>query len=263
MGIPVLRGRPFEAGDREDRPKIAIVSASAAERFWPGRDALGEHFQIDVPGPDYTIVGIVGDVRSAAMDAAPPTTIYVPYRQDAFPFMTFVLRSNTPPAALTPAVRAAVWAVDKELPVGALLTMDEQLSRSLTRRRFAVTLLVAFGATAVVLAAVGLYGVLAFIVSQRRREIGLRIALGATARNVITVVLGQGLRLAAAGILLGVALAASVSRVLSSLLFGTSPTEVTTYAAAAALLAVITVAASLVPALRASRVDPLDALRDE
>src|SRR5262249_32355121 len=142
-------------------------------------------------------------------------------------------------------------------------TMDEQLSNTLTRRRFSVTLLVAFGVTAVALAAIGLYGVLAFIVSQRRREIGVRIALGATARDVVTDVLGHGLRLAAIGMALGLALALAATRLMSALLFGTSPTDIATYAAAAALLAIIAVAASLVPALRASRVDPLIALRDE
>jgi putative ABC transport system permease protein len=263
MGIPLVHGRPFEANDREDRPRVAIVSAAAAQRFWPGRAAVGEHFQIDVPGPEYTVVGVVGDVRSAALDAAPPPTIYVPFRQDAFPFMTFVMKTRAAPAALTVAVRAAVHEVDKDLPVAALRTMDDQLSNSLTRRRFSVTLLVAFGLTAVLLAAVGLYGVLGFIVSQRRREIGVRIALGATARDVISNVLGQGLRLAALGMAIGLGLSIALSRLLSAMLFGTSPTDVVTYAGAAGLLALVAMTASLVPALRASRVDPLAALRDE
>jgi putative ABC transport system permease protein len=263
MGIPLLRGRGFEAADREERPKVAVISAAAAERFWPGRDAVGEHFQIDVPGPEYTVVGVAGDVRSTAMDAAPAPTLYVPYRQDAFPFMTFVLKTDADPAALEGGVRAAIWKVDKDLPVASLRSMDEQMSRSLTRRRFSVTLLSAFGATAVLLAAVGLYGVLAFIVSQRRREIGVRIALGATAADVVSDVLGHGLRLAMGGICIGVILALVLSRLISALLFGTSPTDAMTYVGAAALLTTITVLASALPALRASRVDPLTALRDE
>jgi ABC-type antimicrobial peptide transport system permease subunit len=141
--------------------------------------------------------------------------------------------------------------------------MDDQFSRSLQRRRFSVTLFSVFGAVAVLLAAVGLYGVLAFIVSQRRREIGVRMALGATGRDVITDVLGQGLRLAGFGMVAGLTLSLAVTRVLSAVLFSTSPTDVATFAAAALLLAVIAVAASLVPALRASRVDPLVALREE
>src|SRR5262249_51772061 len=150
-----------------------------------------------------------------------------------------------------------------EQPVGTIMTMDERLSNSMARRRYSVTLLSAFGSTAILLAAVGLYGVLAFIVSQRRREIGVRIALGATARDVIGDVLRQGLRLTALGMAIGTALALVVTRLMSALLFGIGATDAVTFAGAAALLAVMAAAASLVPALRASRVDPLAALRDE
>jgi putative ABC transport system permease protein len=263
MSIPVLRGRAFTDADREDRPPVAVVSSSAAQRFWPGRDPIGQHFQINVPGPEITVVGVVGDVHSASLESAPRPTVYVPYRQDAFPFMTFVIKTPLGASAMTNPVRAAVWSVDKDQPLGALLTMDERLSHSLMRRRFSVTLLSVFGTTAVLLAAVGLYGVLAFVVSQRRREIGVRIALGATGRDVIADILGQGLRLAGLGMAIGLALALAVTRLMSALLFGTSPTDVATFAGAATLLTVIATAASLVPALRASRVDPLVALRDE
>jgi putative ABC transport system permease protein len=263
MSIPVLRGRAFTDADREDRPPVAVVSSSAAQRFWPGRDPIGQHFQINVPGPEITVVGVVGDVHSASLESAPQPTVYVPYRQDAFPFMTFVIKTPLGASAMTNPVRAAVWSVDKDQPLGALLTMDERLSHSLMRRRFSVTLLSVFGTTAVLLAAVGLYGVLAFVVSQRRREIGVRIALGATGRDVIADILGQGLRLAGLGMAIGLALALAVTRLMSALLFGTSPTDVATFAGAATLLTVIATAASLVPALRASRVDPLVALRDE
>jgi putative ABC transport system permease protein len=263
MGIPLLRGRAFTDADREDRPPVAIISNLAAQRFWPGRNPIGERFQIRVPGPEYTVIGITGDVHSASLEEAPQPTVYVPYRQDAFPFMTFVMKSPVSTAAITDAIRAAVWRVDKEQPVGPVLTMDEQLSNSLARRRYSVTLLSAFGTTAVLLAAVGLYGVLAFVVSQRRREIGVRIALGATARDVVADVLGQGLRLAALGMAVGLVLALTVTRLMSSLLFGIGATDVATFAGAALLLTVIAIAASLVPALRASRVDPLVALRDE
>jgi ABC-type antimicrobial peptide transport system permease subunit len=160
-------------------------------------------------------------------------------------------------------MRQAIWAVDKDQPVSAIRTMDEQLSRSMARRRFSVTLLTAFGTIAVSLAAIGLYGVLAFIVAQRRREIGLRMALGAQPRDVITDVLGQGLRLALIGVAVGIALALAATRLINSLLFGTSPTDVATFAGVATLLVAVAAAASLVPALRASRVDPLIALRDE
>jgi putative ABC transport system permease protein len=263
MGIPLLRGRAFDDADGEHRPLVALVSSSGAERFWPGRDPIGQHFLINDPGPQYTVVGVVGDVRSVSLAAPPRPTIYVPSRQDAWPFMTFVFRTAATPALLAPGIRRAIWSVDKDQPVGAILTMDEQLSNSLSRRRFGVTLLTAFGATAASLAAIGLYGVLAFIVAQRRREIGVRIALGARPRDVIADVLGHGLRLTGVGIGSGIVLALAATRLLTSLLFGTSPTDVPTFAAVAMLLVSIAFAASVAPAIRASRVDPLKALRDE
>jgi len=268
MGIPLLRGRVFEEADREDRPLVAVISTSAAQRFWPNRNPIGERFAIDEP--EITIVGVVGDVHAASLDQAPQPTVYVPYRQDPWPSMVFALRfdgsaeaSLNVSASLQASVRGAIWQVDKDQPVGAILTMDEQLSKSLTRRRFSVTLLSAFGIVAVSLAAIGLYGVLAFIVAQRRREIGVRMALGAQPRDVVADVMGQGLRLAGLGVVIGLGLALAGTRLLRSLLFGTSPTDALTFAAVATLLVAIAAAASLVPALRASRVDPLIALRDE
>jgi putative ABC transport system permease protein len=261
MGIPVIQGRAFEEADREGRPLVAIISASAARRYWPNRNPIGERFSID--DPEITIVGVVADIHAAALDRAPQPTVYVPYRQDPWPFMVFALRTSAAPATLTQAVRDAIWQVDKDQPVGAVRTMDQQLSNSLTRRRFSVSLLTAFGIVAVSLAAIGLYGVLAFIVAQRRREIGVRMALGAQPRDVIADVMAQGLRLAGIGVAIGLALALAGSRLLSSMLFGTSPTDAGTFAAVATLLVAIAAAASLVPALRASRVDPLIALRDE
>jgi putative ABC transport system permease protein len=261
MGIPLIRGRAFDESDREGRPPVAVVSASLAQRFWPDRNPIGQHFSIN--DPEIAVVGVVGDVHSASLEAAPRPTVYVPYRQDAFPYMTFVMRTAAPAAALGGAIREAVWRVDENQPVGAIRTMDEQLSNSLSRRRFSVTLLTAFGVISVTLAAIGLYGVLAFIVAQRRREIGVRMALGASPGDVIADVLGQGLRLAAIGVAIGIALALAATRLLSSLLYGTSTTDVATFASVALLLVVVAIGASLVPALRASRLDPLIALRED
>jgi putative ABC transport system permease protein len=263
MRIPLLRGRAFEESDREGRRLVAVVSSAAAQRLWPGRDPIGEAFQINVPGPEYTVVGLVGDVRSASLETPPTATLYVPYRQDAFPFMTFVVRTHAPLSTMAPALRAAIRSIDKDQAINGVLTMDEQLSHSLTRRRFSVTLVTIFGATAVLLAAVGLYGVLTFIVSQRTRELGVRMALGATAYDVVVDVLGQGLRLAGYGMVAGIAMALASTRLTSMLLFAISPTDRETFAGAAALLTVIALLASAAPALRASRLDPLAALRDE
>jgi putative ABC transport system permease protein len=276
MGIPVLRGCVFSDADREGRGLVAVVSASLAQRFWPNQDPIGKHFSIDEPL--ITVVGVVGDVHAASLEAPVQPTVYVPYRQDAFPFMTFVLRVRAGSAEASPygsgtsagssaslqaSVRRAIWEVDKEQPVGDVLTMDQRLSDSLSRRRFGVTLLTAFGAIAAALAAIGLYGVLAFIVAQRRREIGVRMALGATAHEVVGEIMGQGLRLASLGIAIGIALAVAVTRLMESLLYGTSATDAATFAGVATLLIIIAGGASALPALRASRVDPLVALREE
>ena len=273
MGIPLIRGRVFTDADREDRPLVAVMSASLAQRFWANQDPIGKQFSIDQP--PITIVGIVGDVHAASLEAPVEPTVYVPYRQDAFPFMTFVVRTRSADASrsidsststdrsVQASVRLAIWRVDKELPIGAVRTMDDELSSSVSRRRFGVTLLTAFGAIAVTLSAIGLYGVLAFIVAQRRREIGVRMALGARPGDVVADVLAQGLRLTAIGVVVGLVLAIATTRLINSLLFATSPTDMLTFAAVSSLLVVVAAAASLLPALRASRVDALIALRDE
>ena len=261
MGIPLLRGRVFTAQDREDRQLVAVISASLAERFWPNRDPIGLQFSIN--DPPITIVGVVGDVHYASLDSPVVPTVYVPYRQDPFPFMTAVVRSPAPYASLASAIRNAVWSVDGDQPVGEIKTMDAQLSNSLSRRRFGVTLLTAFGSIAVVLAAIGLYGVLAFIVAQRRREIGVRMALGASRGAVVSDVLGHGLKLAVLGVGCGLLLSLGLTRAIQSLLYGTSATDVMTFAGVSALLVTVAAFASLAPALRASRVDPITALRED
>jgi putative ABC transport system permease protein len=262
LSIPLIRGRVFRDDDREGRELVVVLSASMAQRYWPNTDPIGRHISVDGVH-QIAIVGVVGDVHHASLAAHPRPTFYVPYRQDPWPAMTFALRTAAAPATLTGSVREAIWRVDKDQPIGTVLTMDQRLSNSLSWQRFNVTLFVVFGAIAMTLAAIGLYGVLAFIVAQRRREIGVRMALGATARDVITDVMGQGMRLAVVGVVVGLALSAGATRLLRTLLFGTSPTDVATFASVAALLILIAAVASALPALRASRVDPLVALRDD
>jgi putative ABC transport system permease protein len=238
------------------------VSQSMARRYWPFGDPIGRQLSIDGEH-QLTIVGIVGDVHHTSLEAAPQPTFYVPYRQDAWPSMTFVLRTAVPPGTLTASARSAIWQVDNEQPVGAVRTMSEQVSLAVAKRRFSVALLTAFGAIALALAAIGLYGVLTFVVAQRRREIGLRIALGARPADVVVDVVGHGLRVTGVGIGAGLILALATTRLLNALLFGTSATDVATFVTVSVLLVLVAAAASLVPAVRASRVDPIVALRDE
>jgi putative ABC transport system permease protein len=262
LAIPVVSGRTFRDDDRENRPLVAVVSRSMAARYWPSADPIGRRLSIDGEH-QLTVVGVVGDVHHASLEAAPQPTFYVPYRQDAWPSMTFVVRTTVPPASLGGAARAAIWQVDKDQPISALRTMNEQLALSIAQRRFSVRLLTGFGAVAAGLAAVGLYGVLAFVAAQRRREIGVRIALGARPRDIVVDMLGHGLQLTAAGIAAGLALAFASMRLIDALLFATSPTDLPTFAAVATLLVLVAVAASLIPALRASRLDPIIALRED
>jgi predicted permease len=262
LGIPLERGRDFTDADAADRPEVAIVSRSMAQWLWPGDNPLGHTIAVETGHP-ITVVGVVGDVHHASLAAAPAPTFYMPYRQDPWASMTIALRTTLPPAALARAIRQAVSTVDRDEPVGAVTTMDERLSGSLSRRRFTVTLLSIFGAVALGLAAVGLYGVLAFVVAQGRREIGVRIALGARPVALVAGILGQGLRLAGLGIAVGLALALGTSRLLASALYGVGAVDASTFVGVSGLLLAIAALASLVPALRASRVDPLIALRDE
>jgi putative ABC transport system permease protein len=239
-----------------------VVSRSMADSYWPAVDPIGRRLSIDSEH-QLRVVGVVGDVHHASLEAAPEPTFYVPYRQDAWPFMTFVLRTTGSPAGVAAAARAAIWQIDKDQAVSAIRTMDEQLALSVAGRRFSVTLLTGFGGVAAALAAVGLYGVLAFVAAQRRREIGVRMALGASSRDIVVVMLRQGLELTAVGVTAGLGLAFASTRVIESLLFGTSATDVPTFATMVAALVLIAAAASLVPALRASRVDPIAALRED
>jgi putative ABC transport system permease protein len=269
LRIPLRRGQYPTAQDAAAQTSICLVSAAFAQKFWPDRDPIGLHVALasNPPAPVMTVIGVVGDVRHASLEATPHPTLYELSRakpgQDSYPSMTFALRTSGLPTAVAGAVRDAIARVDKQQPVGALLTMDQRLAGSLARRRFAVVLLSAFGLLAVTLATVGLYGVLAFLVAQRRREIGVRMALGATARDVMRAVIGEGLKLAAVGVLAGLALALAGTRLLAALLYETSTTDVATFAAAALLLLAVATGASALPAFRASRVDPLVALRED
>jgi putative ABC transport system permease protein len=263
LGVRLHRGREFTAQDRAGAPPVVIVNRSLARLLWPDRDPIGQRIGL---GPGDTesreVVGLAGDVRSA-LDAPAGPQIYAPYAQVPWPFLTLVVRSGLGQAALESSLKREVSAIDPDLPVGAPRKLDDVLAGTVARRRFAALVLTTFAGAALLLALGGISGTLAYVVAQRTRELGIRAALGATRGNVLGLVLGQGLRLAAAGVAFGAALAAAFSRVLASQLFGIGATDPVTYAGIGLVLLAMGAAASLVPAWNATRVDPMQTLRAE
>jgi putative ABC transport system permease protein len=267
MGIPLLRGRYFTEQDGPKSPHVLIVSESLAKKYWPGQDSLGKRLKWGPPDsqdPWLTVVGVVGDVKQGALDAATDPHTYEPYAQlGSMPSLRIAVRGQTDPASLTAEVRSAVWGLDRQLALGSVRTMDQVISRSTESRRFSLSLLSSFAALALILAAIGIYAVLAYSVAKRTHEIGVRMALGARGGDVLRLVLGQGLRVTAIGIVFGVAGALGLTRFLRSLLYEVQSTDPPTFVAVLSLLVVVSVAASYLPARRAARVDPMVALRYE
>ncbi|UFP95675.1 ABC transporter permease [Gloeobacter morelensis] len=265
MGIPLIRGRAFTDADNEKAPKVALISQATARRFFKNADPIGKHLRLDSSSGagDREIVGIVGDVHHDDLASESRADIYAPYQQAPLPFMTVVARTAGNPAALGDALRRAVAEVDPAQPVGTIRTAEQYLSDSTAQPRFNTVLLGAFAAAALVLAAVGLYGVMAYSVTQRTHEIGVRLALGARPRDILQMVVGQGMGLALLGVGLGLAVTFALARLLSGLLFGVEAIDPLTFGAVAALLASVALLASYVPARRATRVDPMIALRYE
>lgn len=274
LEIPVLRGRAFSSSDGAEAPGVAIVSELLAHRYWPNQNPIGQRIRLHVqpvPGPwrpdlrqDWlTIVGVAGDIREWEYADPHVPELYLPYLQNPSHLMRFTVRAAGDPSALAPAVRQAVWSVDKNQSITEVKTMDRLLSEVLAQRRLNIWLLAGFAGLALLLAAVGIYGVMSYSVDQRRHELGIRMAMGAQPGDVIRLLLGQGLRLTLAGILAGVIAAVLFSRWLSSLLFGVKPGDPFTLAVVAVILGVVALAACYIPARRAMRVDPLTALRYE
>lgn len=265
MGIPLMLGRNFSARDTADAPLVAVVSQKFAAQLFPGENPLGQRFAFG-PNPDVRpieIVGVVRDVHYADLRGELPLTVYTPFQQEISGQATFAVRTAGDPHALAGAIRQAVQAVDANVPLYNLRTQEEQVTQLVSSERVFALLTAFFGAVALVLTCIGLYGLLAHSVVARTREIGIRMALGAQLRAVMSLVLTDGLRLAVLGVVLGIGLALGLTRFVANLLFGVPSTDPATLAGAGLLLVGIAALACFIPARRAARVEPMDALRAE
>jgi putative ABC transport system permease protein len=257
LGIPLRKGRLFSDADRRGADRVTIVSEGMANRLWPGEDPIGKRILwSNNPSKPLTVVGVVGDIRDMNLDEEPKQVLFRPYSQIIWPWMTLVIKTKSGTAGLGDAVRREIHAVDRNLPVPALVPLQENLNVPLARPRFGVLLLGTFAALALVLAATGVYGIIAFAVVQRTREIGVRIALGALPWRVVGMLLWRSLLLTLLGVGLGWAGAFGLTRFLTSLLYGTTPTDARTYAAVALLLGAVATMATYIPARRAAAIDP-------
>jgi len=263
IGMPLLAGRHFSGADVKQTPGTAIINNALAKKFWPGEDPLGKHIQLrgdDHPGSSLSIIGVVGDVKQFGLHSDPRPEIYLPmYRHS----MTFIVRTGTNPAALSTAIREAVQSPGDNETAVSLTTMEQVVIDSIEKRRVFVLLLGALSAVALLMAAMGIFGVISYLIAQRTREIGIRMALGAQSGNILKLVIGKGLALTLIGVGAGLAASFALTRFLSSLLFGVSSTDPATFAAIPLLFVVVAVAASYLPARRATRVDPMIALRHD
>jgi putative ABC transport system permease protein len=266
MGTPLKAGRYFTEHDNENAPGVVIISESLARRFFPDEDPIGKRIR---PGDAESqaawlpVVGVVASVKHSGLEADPRPQLYFPYAQKLWGQMTIIARTNVDPESLIPAMREAVWAIDKDQPITKIKTMEHYLAASVSQRRFNLIMLAAFSVIALILAGVGLYGVMSYSVTQRTHEIGIRMALGAQSSNVLGMVVRQGLKLIAAGVSIGLVGAILLTRLMSSLLYGVSVTDPVTYVVISVILTGVALVACLVPARRATKVDPMVALRYE
>lgn len=266
LGIRVVRGRPFTSADRDKSRPVVVVNEALAGRIWPGQDPVGKRIKQGWPERQGTwreVVGVVADVKFDGITERTPLQVYMPFAQETTSDFNVVVRSSVPPQSLTSGVEAAVAAVSKDMPIADLRTMDALVNESISRQRMARLVLTVFAGIAVLLASIGLFGLVSHAVIERRHEIGVRLALGAERGDVLRLVLAGGLVMTLAGIGLGLAGAAAVSRSLEELLFGVKPLDAMTFAAMPSLLLAVSLAACALPAWRATRIAPATALRSE
>jgi putative ABC transport system permease protein len=263
MGIPIIRGRAFTELDDEKAPFVGIVSESAARYFWPGEDAIGKFTQVGAQEGWSPVVGVAADVHQHDLGDSPPFTIYIPYAQDPWPFMSLVVHTSIEPASVASAIQAAVHSVDSDQPVYNVRTMNDVVAASVSPQRMRMLLIGLFALLAAALACVGIYGVMSYSVQQRTNEIGVRMALGAAPAGLVSLIVVQGMKLAAIGTAAGMALSLGFGSLMANLLFGVRPWDPFTFAVTSALLGLVALAAAYFPAWRAARTDPIVALRAE
>jgi putative ABC transport system permease protein len=278
MGVPLRAGRDFNERDTADAPGVVILNETLARRQWPAENPIGKRVTMDDPRDNsraprwMTVVGVVKDVKQNSWTDAPANEIYLPFQQGGgfyagtaghFSSMSIVVRTTVDPQTLATAAQEAVRSINRNLPVSGVVTMEQVVSDAIWQQRFNLQLIGLFASLALTLAAIGLYGVMSYSVAQRTREVGLRMALGAQRRDVVRLVVGQGMKLAVLGLGLGLAASVALTRLMRQLLFGVSATDVPTFALVTGSLAFVALLACLIPARRATRVDPMIALRYE
>jgi len=266
MEIPLRSGRFFNDQDTPENPRAAIIDEYMAQEYWPHEDPLGKRIAfggLDADGKWITIVGVVGRIKQYTLDSDSRIAFYLPQTQYPSRAMNVVLRSRTDPSGLTSGVKKELRELDSDLPMYNVRTMQQRLEESLARRKFSMVLLTGFAGLALALATIGVYGVMAYLVNQGTRELGIRIALGASQRNILALVVRQGMALALAGVAIGLAGAFALTRLMQSLLFDVKATDALTFAAIPLLLTLIALLTSYIPARRAARIDPMISLRSE
>jgi putative ABC transport system permease protein len=279
MGIPLMRGRTFNDADGADAPKVVLVNETMARHFWPASDPLGR--RLVLPGASVhlqpgrrtgtwenngqlaTVVGVVADVKHEGLTGEVRPQMYQPYLQSPWNIMTLVVRTAGNPIQVTNTIRQTVWSLDSQEPVYDVSTMDHRLSDSVAPRRFNLLLLGTFAGLALVLAAVGIYGVMSYVVTARTHEMAVRIALGAAPGNVLKAVVGRAVQLALIGVATGLVAALGLTRLISSLLYGTRAIDLSTFGTVSLLLLLVAFLAAFIPARRATLIDPMVALRHE
>jgi predicted permease len=264
MEIPLQQGRFFNARDDTESPIAVIVDKYMADQLWPEQNPIGKRIHIvELPSkaPWQTVVGVVERVKQDSLDSSPRIAFYLSHTQFPSRAMTVAFRGRTDPAAMLSATKSELRNLDPDLPMYYVRTMEQRVNESLARQRFSMMLLGVFASIALALATIGIYGLMAYVVNQGTRELGIRIALGASPRNILSLVVWQGMVLAFSGVAIGLAAAFLLARLIRSLLFGVEVTDPTTFAGISLLLAMITLLACYIPAQRAARIDPMISLR--